>query len=177
MTIRNGWKAALQSATMTFMPRVCAIAALTVLALLGGTACSEAVATARSVDDHAILPASAGSKSNFRRAYMLMTARDLDDLPFTTGGGPERLTTPRKVWVGVFVRTPSVWTSAPRGIQIVAQRDQFPQYVHGGCAVVNLVADASSGETLSSWCNIDDGATSGGPAAIPSYFAKGSPFR
>jgi hypothetical protein len=63
-------------------------------------------------------------------------------------------------------------------MHVVARRKQFPEFVHGGCAVVNIIADAETGETLGSWCNIDDGApVNGMPTRLPSYFPARSPIR
>jgi hypothetical protein len=152
------------------------VAAAGVCASLGLAACSAPEPGVAQVDASAILPAPSLRKTDFLRRYMLMTVRDGDELPFTTSGAPPKLDAPRKVWVGVFVRTPSVWTSAPAEVHLVRQRDQFPEYVHGGCQVVNLIADADTGRTLSSWCNVDLGGSGDRPTPIPHFSAENSPF-
>ncbi|WP_158235442.1 hypothetical protein [Caulobacter sp. FWC2] len=146
-------------------------------ASLSLAACSSAEPPVAQVDAQAILPAAGLKKTDFIRHYMLMTVHAGDELPFTTSGEPPKLDAPRRVWVAVFVRTPSVWTSAPAGVHVVRERDQFPEYFHGGCQVVNLISDATTGKTLSSWCNIDTGDPSDGPTPIPHFNAENSPFR
>lgn len=152
-------------------------AAVSAYALLSLSACSGSEAPVVQVDAQAILPAAGLRKTDFVRHYMLVTVRDGDELPFTTSGEPPKLDAPRRVWVAVFVRTPSVWTSAPAGVHLVRERDQFPEYFHGGCQVVNLISDATTGKTLSSWCNIDTGVPSDRLAPIPHFNAENSPFR
>jgi len=153
------------------------VTAVGAYASLGLAACSTPEPPVAQVDAQAVLPAASLRKTDFVRRYMLITVRDGDELPFTTSGEPPKLNAPRRVWIGVFVRTPSVWTSAPAGVQQVFKRDQFPEYVHGGCQVVNLVADATTGMTLSSWCNIDPGGPSDRLTPIPHFNAENSPFR
>jgi hypothetical protein len=152
------------------------VAAAGAYAGLSLAACSVPEPRVAQADARAILPATGLKKTDFVRHYMLMTVRDGDEFPFTTSGAPPKLDAPRKVWVAVFVRTPSVWTSAPAGVHLVRERGQFPEYVHGGCQVVNLIADAATGKTLSSWCNIDDGAPGDRPTPIPHFSADNSPF-
>ncbi|MBO9708170.1 MAG: hypothetical protein J7521_08155 [Caulobacter sp.] len=151
-------------------------AAVCVYASLSIAACSAPEPPVAQVDAQAILPAADLRKADFIRHYMLMTVRNGDELPFTTSGEPPKLDAPRRVWVAVFVRTPSVWTSAPAGIHLVRGRDQFPEYVHGGCQVVNLIADARTGRTLSSWCNVDLGVSGDKPTPIPHFSTENSPF-
>jgi hypothetical protein len=126
--------------------------------LLGllGPASAGTPATAQVVDALAVLPDRRLSKYQYVRYLMQATIQTDDDLPFTTSGA-FGLPAPRSVWLGVFVRTPSVWTSAHAEVRVVARREDFPEFVHGGCAVVNLVADAETGETLGSWCNVNGG--------------------
>lgn len=151
-------------------------AAIGACASLSCTACSAPEPGVAQVDAQAILPAADLRKADFVRHYMLMTVRDGDELPFTTSGEPPKLDSPRRIWVAVFVRTPSVWTSAPAGVRLVGKRDQFPEYFHGGCQVVNLISDAATGKTLSSWCNFDDRVSGDKPIPIPHFSAGNSPF-
>jgi hypothetical protein len=153
------------------------VAAAGAYASLSFAACSAPETPVVQVDAQAILPATGLRKTDFVRHYMLMTVRDGDELPFTTSGEPPKLDAPRRVWVAVFVRTPSVWTSAPAGVHLVRERGQFPEYFHGGCQVVNLISDAATGKTLSSWCNIDTGLPSDRLTPIPHFNAENSPFR
>jgi hypothetical protein len=153
------------------VPLLAMILALVVPASAGTPATSE-IADAR-----AMLPDPRLSKDQYVRYYLRATIRSDEDLPFTTSGSFS-LAAPRAVWLGVYVRTPSIWTNAPAGIHVVATPSQFPEFVHGGCAVVNIVADAETGETLGSWCNIDDGPPLNGmPTPLPSYFPVHSPLR
>lgn len=151
-------------------------ATLVACASLSFTACSAPEPRVAQVDAQAILPAVGLKKEKFVRCYMLITVRDGDEIPFTTTGEAPRLDGPRRVWVAVFVRTPSVWTSAPSGVHLVRERGQFPEYVHGGCQVVNLIADADTGKTLSSWCNVDLGVSGDRPTPVPHFSAENSPF-
>jgi hypothetical protein len=152
------------------------VAAVGAYASLSLAACSTPEPPVAQVDAQAILPFAGLNKSDFVRHYMPMTVRNGDELPFTTSGEPPKLDAPRRVWVAVFVRTPSIWTSGPSGVHLVRERDQFPEYVHGGCQVVNLIADATTGKTLSSWCNIDDGDPGNRLTPIPHFDAENSPF-
>lgn len=133
-------------------------------------------ATAEVVDSRSVLPELHIRKDQYVRYFMRATIRSDEDLPFTTSG-TFSLGAPRDVWLGVFVRTPSIWTKAPAGMHVVTRRDQFPEFVHGGCSVVNLVADASTGQTLGSWCNVVGGPVHGRPATIPTFFPDRSPLR
>lgn len=42
---------------------------------------------------------------------------------------------------------------------------------------MNLISDAATGKTLSSWCNIDTGVPSDRLTPIPHFNAENSPFR
>jgi hypothetical protein len=146
-----------------------------ILALLGPTP-AEARATPEIADARAVLPDQNLSRKQYIRYYMLATVSSDEDLPFTTSGS-FNLGAPRTVWLGVYVRTPSLWTRAPAGMHVVAERKQFPEFVHGGCAIVNIIADSTTGETLGSWCNMDSGAPTGAPTPLPTYFPAHSPLR
>jgi hypothetical protein len=157
-------------------PRFHAAALLAVVTSLSLTACSAPPPSVEQVDDRAILPAAGLKKTDYVRHYRLTTLRDADALPFTTTSSPAKLDKPLKVWIAVYARTPSVWTDAPARLHVVAAGDALPEYVHGGCQVVNLIADAATGETLSSWCNIDDSQPGDQLTPIPHFTAKDSPF-
>jgi hypothetical protein len=149
---------------------------LTMLLVLAGPTAAGAHAPAQVADARAVLPDQRLSRDSYVRYFMRATIKSDADLPFTTSGSFS-LAAPRTVWLGIYVRTPSVWTRDRAGMHLVRSRKQFPEFVHGGCAVVNLVADAETGQTLGSWCNIDDGApVNGMPQALPSYFPPHSPL-
>lgn len=133
------------------------------------------------VDDLAVLPDEAMSKSDYARFYALIELKTDEDLPFTTTH-TFTLDTPRQVWVGVFTDDVEITADTPRiplpssgAIRIEALED-FPRIFHGGCHVVNLVADAQTGETLASWCNVDD-RPSASLSRVPYYFTENSPLR
>ena len=115
-------------------------------------------------------------KEGYVRDYLLTTISGEDDLPFTTAPPSVNLLHPRRVWVAVYVRTPNE-TSAPAGVRVVKQRSELPQLFHGGCTVVNLVADAVTGETLGSWCNIDTSPPVKEMTPLPAYLSPSGPFR
>lgn len=138
--VRDGWMPGVDCRIVGSMRSIrLQVAAVGAYASLNLAACSAPAPPVAQVDAQAILPAAGLRKTDFVRHYMLMTVRDRDELPFTTSGEPPELDSPRRVWVAVFVRTPSVWTSAPAGVHLVRERDQFPEYFHGGCQVVNLI--------------------------------------
>lgn len=127
------------------------------------------------IDDRAVLPDPGLRKADYVRHYKLITIRDGDELPFTTSGAPTKLDKPLKVWVAVYAK-PGVWTDTPAGLHVVPAGAPLPEYVHGGCEAVNLIADAATGETLSSWCNVDTSQPGDQLTPIPHFTAKGSPF-
>jgi hypothetical protein len=144
---------------------------------LAAPASAGVPATAQIADARAVLPDRHLRKGQYVRYFMRATIKSDADLPFTTSGSFS-LSAPRPVWLAVYVRTPSLWTRDRAGMHVVESRKQFPEFVHGGCAVVNLVADAQTGETLGSWCNIEDGApVNGMPQPLPSYFPRRSHLR
>lgn len=132
------------------------------------------------VDDLAVLPDGAMAKSGYARFYALIELKTDEDLPFTTSH-TFTLDTPRQVWVGVFTDDVEITANTPRiplpssGATRIEELEDFPRIFHGGCHVVNLVADAQTGETLASWCNVDD-RPSASPFRIPYYFAENSPL-
>lgn len=150
---------------------------LAIVLALADPASAGARATAEVSDTRAVLPDRRLRKDQYVRYFMRATIRNDEDLPFTTSGS-FTLAAPLDVWLGVYVRTPSPWTRAPAGMHVVAQPERFPEFVHGGCLVVNLVADANTGETLGSWCNADGGPpVNGAPTSLPTYFPAHSPIR
>ena len=162
-------------------PSICDLAVMAKRAALSFTlalaACAPNAIPAETVDARVFLPDARIKKGDYVRYYMLATITSDADLPFSTSHSflmPE----PREVWVAVYARTPSVWTTAPAGMHIVEKRQDFPEFVHGGCDAVNVVVDAHTGETLGSWCNVDDRENLDGmPRRIPTYIPDGSPLR
>jgi len=141
------------------------------------TACASRPVTAELADDRLVLPGERLNKGEYVRHYLLTTITSGEDLPFSTSHS-FMLPAPRKVWVGIFARTPSIWTIAPAGIQVVERKPDFPEFIHGGCDAVNVVADAYTGETLGSWCNVDDRQSfEGAVDRIPIFIPDGSPLR
>lgn len=172
LKVRFGWKADVPSAMVSAM-----VALFASCLVLAGATSAPLSATAGRVEARAVLPGEKLSKDRYVRYYLRTTITSDADLPFTTSGS-FTLPAPRKVWLGIYVQTPSIWTTSPPGVRVVERREQFPEFVHGGCQVVNMVADADTGATLASWCNVDDGPpVNGRPRAIPTYFAPNSPFR
>jgi hypothetical protein len=157
------------------------LAALLALLLTSNSASDAASSppaqlSAALVDTKVILPKGVPDRAYYVRYYLLKTIRTTEDLPFTTS--PEfELAKPRLVWLALFIRTPSIFTSAPATVREIAGAQQFPQVVHGGCVAVNTVVDARTGATLGSWCNVVDVPTSNGrPRRIPTYMPRGSPI-
>jgi len=140
-------------------------------------ACTPNAIPAATVDARVFLPDARIMKGDYVRYYLLTTITSDADLPFSTSHSfllPE----PLAVWVAVYARTPSAWTSAPSGVHIVERRQDFPEFVHGGCDAVNVVVAADTGETLGSWCNVDDReSVDGMPRRITTYIPDGSPLR
>lgn len=145
------------------------------LALTFGLAgCKPKEGSAASVDAQAILPAGAFAKDQYTRSYLLADVKSTEDTPyFTTSEGFE-LPQPRRVWVAVYVLPEPLETERP-GIRVHAKAEQMPMVFHGGCGVVNLVADARSGETLASWCNVES-TFPNPPRRIPRFNNPSSPF-
>ena len=140
-------------------------------------ACAPDLAPAETVDARVHLPDPRLKKDDYVRYYLRATITSDVDLPFSTSHS-FLLPAPREVWVGVYARTPSIWTTAPAGMHVVEQREDFPEFVHGGCEAVNVVVDAYTGETLGSWCNLDDRQSFDGiPRRVPTYIPDGSPLR
>ena len=79
-----------------------------ILALVGEVTVGAPV-TPEVADARAVLPDQRLSTDQYVRYYMLATIRSDEDLPFTTSGSFS-LAAPHRVWLGVYVRTPSIWT-------------------------------------------------------------------
>lgn len=140
-------------------------------------ACAPYPVPAETVDARVRLPDAGLRKDDYVRYYLRATITSDTDLPFSTSHS-FLISAPRDVWVAVYARTPSIWTAAPAGIYTVERRQDFPEFVHGGCETVNVVADAHTGETLGSWCNVDDRESVDGlPRRVPTYIPDGSPLR
>lgn len=145
--------------------------------ILALAACAPHPVPAATVDARVRLPEERLKKDDYVRYYLRARIASDTDLPFSTSHS-FLLPAPRDVWVAVYVRTPGIWTAAPAGMHIVERRQDFPEFVHGGCEAVNVVVDAHTGETLGSWCNVDDRQSFDGlPRPIPTYIPDGSPLR
>lgn len=178
--VRNG-SGAVYRLRLESGPSICDFAVMAKLAALSFTlalaACAPNSMPAETVDARVFLPDARVKKGDYVRYYLLATITSDADLPFTTSHS-FLLPAPRDVWVAVYARTPSVWTTAPAGMHIVQKRQDFPEFVHGGCDAVNVVVDAHTGQTLGSWCNVDDRENFDGiPRRIPTYIPDGSPLR
>jgi hypothetical protein len=144
------------------------------------TACSAVLAVpalsaagavaAQVVDRRAVLPKGSRPKISYSRYYVLGYIRDDGDVPFTLTSS-FHLRRPRKVWMGIFD------AEGQGGFHQVASAKEMPQVFHGGCRVVNLIADADTGETIESWCNSTDALlVNGMPEPLRHYSRHGSPF-
>ncbi len=143
--------------------------------VLMAAACAPRPVAAELVDDRVVLPSREINKSDYVRHYLLTTIVSDEDLPFTTLHS-FTLSAPRDVWVGVYARAYSPWTSSSGRLEIVERREDFPEFVHGGCEIVNVVADAHTGETLGSWCNVDNRSEDVATRPIPYYIPAHSPL-
>lgn len=87
------------------------------------------------------------------RHYALLTLRSEEDLPFTTfEDSPEgdRRFVGRRI-VGVLASTAVV--DRPAGM-VISEAGRLPQFIHGGCSVVNVVYDPDNSQLVSVWCNV-----------------------
>lgn len=84
------------------------------------------------------------------RFYSRVSPTDVNELPFTTIKTGLDISDGQEVVVSVWVR-PDVFELSPGDGGWVAV---LPQFVHGGCAVINTVF-AADGRVLDSWCNAD----------------------
>lgn len=87
------------------------------------------------------------------RHYALVNLRSEEDLPFTTfEDAPEGNSkfVGRRI-VGVLASPAVVQRRA--GI-VIDETGRLPQFIHGGCTVVNVVYDPDTGQLVSAWCNV-----------------------
>ena len=134
---------------------------------------AHALLSVAAVDAHVVVPKGAPKGNHYVKYYLLKTIRSNNDLPFSSMFSFQ-LREPREVWLALFIQLPSVFTSGPPGLHVVKDARTFPQVVHGGCAAVNVIVDASTGATLASWCN---GSDSGPHRPLPIYIPRGSPIQ
>lgn len=122
------------------------------------------------MDTRAVLPQGAAAKDRYVRRYLLTNVMIGDDTRYFTTQTDFAFDVPRQVWIGVYSLEGSLNERGRPGMHVVSKPDDMPEFVHGGCDTVNLVADADTGETLASWCNIDDRpAPNGMPRPLPEF--------
>lgn len=93
-----------------------------------------------------------------------------EDTPYFTTQGMFAFMGPRRAWVAVYTLPGEADEAARPGVVTLSRDERLPMVFHGGCAVVNLVADPDDGATLASWCNVDTRPTAdGSPRALPSF--------
>lgn len=125
------------------------------------------------VEAKAVLPDGALSKERYVRRYSLREVRVGDDTPYFTTQGEFGFVAPRRVWVAVYTLPGDLDEKQRSGLIVMSEGDAMPMVFHGGCAVVNLVADPDDGKTLASWCNVDYRPTEdGSPRAVPTYIRR-----
>lgn len=124
------------------------------------------------VDARAVLPDGALPKERYVRRYSLREVRIGDDTPYFTTQGVYAHLGPRRVWVAIYTLRGDGGEQHRPGLIVRSKDEAMPEVFHGGCAVVNLVADPDDGQTLASWCNVDDRPTLDGlPRPLPHYIA------
>lgn len=126
------------------------------LGIFGLSGCSSQPSSASFVDAQAVLPQGAAEKNRYVRRYMLTTVMIGEDTSYFTTQTDFAFDVPRQVWVGVYSLEGQPDERSRSGLRVVSRPEDMPVSFHGGCTIVNLVADAATGETLASWCNIDD---------------------
>lgn len=124
------------------------------------------------VDGKAVLPNGALPGERYFRRYSLREVQIGDDTPYFTTQGDYGFMAPRRVWVAVYTLSGDGDEKGRPGLVVLADDEAMPMVFHGGCAVVNLVADPDDGQTLASWCNIDDRPTADGSARAASIFIR-----
>jgi len=136
------------------------LGALGTLILAGTAGAAQPDPSLRAIDADVVLPIGAHPKSEYVRYYRELTATSPDDLPFTTMIDGIAAPVGRSVVAGIFV-LPGEWgVAGPAGVRIAQKPQDLPYAVHGGCRAVNVLIDAKDGQTIASWCNIDDGSAS-----------------
>ncbi|WP_332659722.1 hypothetical protein [Brevundimonas sp.] len=108
------------------------------------------------VHAQAVLPDGALPKERYVRRYSLREVHIGDDTPYFTTQGGFDFVEPRRVWVAVYTLAGDGDEKRQPGLVVLSGDEAMPMVFHGGCAVVNLVADPDDGQTLASWCNVDD---------------------
>lgn len=122
------------------------------------------------VDEQAVLPEGAAPRDRYVRRYSLREVTIGDDTPFFTSQGEFGFLGPRRVWVAVYALPGTPAETGRPGLIVLAEAEEMPMIFHGGCHVVNLVADPDDGRTLASWCNVDDRLTpDGAPRPVPHF--------
>lgn len=125
------------------------------------------------VDAQAVLPDGAFPRERYLRRYSLRDVRIGDDTPYFTTQGVFAHVGPRRVWVAVYTLAGDGGYEPQPGRLVLAEDEAMPMVFHGGCTVVNLVADPDDGRTLASWCNADyRPAANGSPRALPSFVRR-----
>jgi hypothetical protein len=125
------------------------------------------------VDEQAVLPEGALPKERYVRRYSLREVRIGDDTPYFTTQGPFGFGAPIRVWVAVYTLSGGGDEQHRPGLVELSEDEAMPMVFHGGCTVVNLVADQDNGETLASWCNMDDRPTADGSLqSVPTFIRR-----
>ena len=125
------------------------------------------------VDAQAVLPDGALPKERYVRRYSLREVRVGDDTPYFTTQGEFGFVSPIRVWVAVYTLSGSGDEKHQPGLVVLSGDEAMPMVFHGGCTVVNLVADPDDGQTLASWCNVDDRPTADGSLqAVPTFIRR-----
>lgn len=125
------------------------------------------------VDAQAVLPDGALPKERYLRRYSLREVRIGDDTPYFTTQGAFAFVGPRRVWVAVYTLAGDGDERTQPGRVVLSGGEAMPMVFHGGCAVVNLVADPDDGQTLASWCNVDfRPTTDGSPRSVPTFIRR-----
>jgi hypothetical protein len=125
------------------------------------------------VDARAVLPDGALPKERYIRRYSLREVLIGDDTPYFTTQGEFGFVAPRRVWVAVYTLPGHLDEKHRPGLIVMSEEEAMPMAVHGGCMVVNLVADPDDGQTFASWCNVDDRPTAdGSPRAVPTFIRR-----
>jgi hypothetical protein len=125
------------------------------------------------VDEQAVLPEGALPKERYVRRYSLREVRIGDDTPYFTTQGPFGFVAPIRVWVAVYTLSGVGDEKHRPGLVVLSEDEAMPMVFHGGCTVVNLVADQDDGQTLASWCNVDDRPTADGSLQpVPTFIRR-----
>lgn len=147
------------------------------LTLASGLAgCQPKPGSAASADAQAILPVGTFAKERYARSYLLAHVESTEDTPYFTTSEEFELSRPKRVWAAVYVLAEPHSATKRAGLQVHARPEQMPIAFHGGCEVVNLVADARTGETLASWCNVTSTGSDKPLQRIPRFRNPSSPF-